>query len=339
MKTTLLNILLLVSLFFLGTNHTHNFSCSQKVEYQRNEGVQANVTKLCAPITMTTAGIHDYIRLVYNNPQYTQEILPNDFSHLIQFLKHGIATKQSRAYLQSTLRLFTNKLKACPYVNACAFNELLEQLPALLQPHFLTTRTYAIDRLQKRINTVLYSQFLEKFDRFKADPNLFFSDLSHIILDELDAANAELTFISPKEMHKAVLTFLEIGLSKLMWSPYDKQATWHTVVSISEHLTQLLENSILANTDDLNDVFVSLTERYCYFLDIAANDLPISFYREVSQQVVSTTLPLLLLEEQEDFIESKAQRLLRSLTHAEARCRSYNHGAIKPTTIRPRGQA
>lgn len=315
------NHIIIACLFYSTTMLAQNFHYINGVEYQSGDDAQEELAKFYEPVVMTSEGINNFFKKMYNHPIYAG-FLPNDFSHLKHFLTHGNSTKQTRTYAQSVMRLFGNKLKACSYVNATAFNELLEQLPSLLEPHFTITRTYAFDELKKRINNVLYAQFFDKFVSFKHDPQHFFEDLSLVILDEFHTQSNDIGVISVEELRKTTLVFLEIGLSKLLWKPEDKVDTWKNVKSIAENLALLFENSILIDPDDLNDLFVSLTERYCYFLDIAATDMPLTFYQAVTHDIMSTNPLLLELTEPEDNIEPKAQRLLGSLARAEALCRS-----------------
>ena len=60
------------------------------------------------PITFNPEGINYFLKNVYNLPNYGTEIFPNDFSHLLQFLKHGVDTRQAPSYAQSVFKLFSN---------------------------------------------------------------------------------------------------------------------------------------------------------------------------------------------------------------------------------------
>lgn len=335
MKTISFFITIAISLTIVNITYTKNFNYIQQFGCQNELPKNVQLDRLSAPITMTSAGINDFLSTVYNNPHYAQTIVPHSFLHLTQLLEHGHTTKLSRSYVQSTMRLFANKIKACPYINAGAFNTLLATLPDLLKPYFATPQTYAIDRLKTRINNILYAQFLEKFTSFKQDPDCFFKDLSQIIAHEIEADNAHHDIISSDEMRKTVLVFLEVGIAKLMWNPKQTKEAWNTVKSLSQHMISLLENEVLSDADDLNDLFVSLIERYCYFIDLSATDLPVDFYTTVLQDIATLSLPLLELAEQEEYIEPKRQKLLRTLAHGQARCTAYHHNRVKPDVIRP----
>lgn len=292
--------------------------------YQRADGTQEKLLKFYTPITTNAAGISYFLRHMYNEPEYAQDFLPNDFSHVHQLLSR----KQTRAYAQSVLRLFSNKLKSSSYINAYAFAGILEQLPTLLEPYFMVSRAQELDHLRSKINTLLYARFLEKFTDFKSNPTLFFNDLSQDIIDALNTNQFDVGDISIEELRKTTLIFLEIALNKLIWSPHDTIDTWKLVRTLSDHILKLGECNVVPDVDDLNDLCISLIQRYCYFLDVTASDLPIEFYAAVKEDLANNMPAFLKIAEQEDIVDSKVNQLQRSLTLCEARARAFKYGII-----------
>lgn len=324
MKTNpLFSLLLSFALILNTTTYEKNFNSTNTEE-----------GNLCAPINMTGAGIDSFIKGIYNNPRYAQDVLPYNFAHLIQLLDHGRKTKQSRSYMQSIMRLFTNKMKACSYIDADAFNEVLIQLPCLLRLHCTPTSEYTFDKCKEKIDSIICTQFLKKFELFKSDPHSFLQNLSSALFYEITAENTDWSRASLEETQKATLVFLEIGLSKLVWNPTSKEVSWHLVKAISENLTLLLEHAAITHTDDLNGLFISLLERYCMFIDLFSTELSKEFYDTVLQDIATIEIPFLELEEQEDFIELKKQRLLRALTHGKVRCYAQNNNIVETALIR-----
>lgn len=131
-----------------------------------------------------------------------------------------------------------------------------------------------------------------------------------------------------QELRKTLLVFLEMNISKLVWSPEDGKDTWESVKTIAHNITRLIEHNVIDDPDDLNDLFITLIERYCFFLDITSADLSLDFYQTVKKDISSQSLLLLELEEQEDYITSKSEILLHSLTKAEAGARAYKQGIL-----------
>lgn len=148
-------------------------------------------------LTMCTLSIHSInansfqdpliisLQKELRTPQYTREILPNDFSHLSELINFGAAGNQPPAYLRSIIKLFSNMLKRSYYVNASAFSQMLETLPKDLTPYFSlpASREYIansalydatfVDRFKATVQSVLYSKFSTEYESFRQDPDLF----------------------------------------------------------------------------------------------------------------------------------------------------------------------
>ena len=268
-------------------------------------------------------------------PEFQKEILPHDFTCFIDLLQYGNKTRQSRAYTYSLVKLFSNILKGSEYVNAYAFSTLLEQLPNTLKDYFIVRKAEnylgnktlydvdMLDRFKEVVNAMLYTKFTSEFEVFKKEPGEFLDNLSGEIMQ---IAEEEMSI---EQLRQSIIRFLEIGLSKLVWSPEDEGKTWKSVKTVSHQLATLVDNNILVDVNDLDDLFWTLVYRYCYFLDITGSDLSIEFYEKVKSDIAGQQLLFLELEEQEDrLVESKASYLTRSLLQAEAKCRAYKKGII-----------
>lgn len=278
-----------------------------------------SIAQLAQPITLTPEGIKKFLRTIYNNQDYGLEFLPNNFSHLTQFLKQGKESHQKRTYVQSVFRLFNNKLKTTSYVNAYAFSNLLEEFPPLLSDYFITIKTSKdILAMQTQVNELLYSRFLSQFKSFKNDPTEFLKTISADIVTSLEQHDVPQLNdpLAIEELRKTTLMFIDTGLSKLIWNPEDQYETWHATKKIAKDLHALFEQHIITDQDDLNDLFRTLIERYCLFLDLTGTHLSKDFFDRVKKDINAQSLTFLTLEEEED-VESKSQRLMRSLTQAQ----------------------
>lgn len=115
-------------------------------------------TQLRSPISFTTAGLQCYLKHVYNHPKYAQDILPNDFSHIMQFLEYGKNSQQNEEYMISVLRLFHQKFFSLEYVNAVQLTKLIEALPNLLAKHRTPKVEIMVTRLiENGINRIIWS--------------------------------------------------------------------------------------------------------------------------------------------------------------------------------------
>jgi len=264
-------------------------------------------------------------------PHYRKEILPNDFSSLSLLVTFGTSTNQPPAYLRSIVKLFSNMLKSSHYVNAAAFSHLLETLPADLAPYFSlpASREYItnsalydatfVDRFKSTVNTVLYSKFSTEYESFRQDPDLFLKKISANIVT---LAQEE---IVQEQLRQGIIRLCEIALSKLIWDPAQQEETWLITKKISEQLATLLEHNILDDTNDLDDLHWTLLNRYCYFIELTATDMPETFYKTIRHDIRSNNLVLFALKEQDYMVEPKLSYMQRTLLEAETA--SYRHRA------------
>lgn len=265
-------------------------------------------------------------------PVYTREILPNDFSHLSHLLNFGITNNQSPLFLRSVIKSFTNMLKRCQYVNATAFSQLLEELPQQLLPYFSlpASRAYIsdsalydaafVDRFKATVNTMLYAQFSNEYESFRQDPAAFLRTVSGNIVT---IAQEELM---QEQLRQSIIRFGELALSKLIWDPASHEKTWFTAKRIAEQLTHLLEYNILDDTSDLEDLHLTLLNRYCYFLEITATEMPPSFFAAIRNDLKSNDIVLFALAEQDSMMEPKLAYMQRTLIEAETSAYRYQAG-------------
>jgi len=281
------------------------------------------------PITFSPEGLNGFIKNVYNLPKYGTEILPNDFSHMLQFLQYGIDADLGVSFAQSVFKLFGNKLKSASYVNAYVFADTLAPLESILKNYFSAPKTRPKQVLKTTINDVLYSSFLSQFDFFKRDPKTFFNNLSGEILTSLghELASTQKE-IQKEQLRQTAIRFFELCASKLVWSPEDATEMWRTVQLISKRLAHLMKHNIISDVDHLDDLFWSITHRFCFFVDLFGSDLPLAFYQNIRQDLIRKKGVLCKLEEQEKLITSKTEHIMKAVTTGEAKARAREVGII-----------
>lgn len=280
--------------------------------------VENTLRELSTPVKPTAQGFTHFLKHTYNHPDYL-DVLAHNFSHLIQFLEHGKQTQQPNAYPQSVFRLFTIASRRCSYINAYAFNALLQELRNLLLGNFHTQRTNDQNLLQQKINQLIYNRFMAECSALKNNtvPHEAASSIAQELTQEIvtSLSNQTIGDISHEELRKTILIFLEVGLAKLIWSPEDQLDTWQSVKNISEALASYMDN-IIIDIEDLDGLFIALIERYCLFLELAGNDLSLAYYEAIKADIANSSLMLFELEEQESYLETKRDRLLRAVEGA-----------------------
>lgn len=287
----------------------------------------------------SSAGLLRSIQRDLQDPKYRQDILSNNFSYLIQLLDHGIKTNQDLEYAKRVISLFSKLLKGTEYVNSYAFADLIEQMPGLLKQYFVGYKLESssqlilandldmLERLQRTVTSIVYTKFAQDFSLCKTNPEQFLNELTQRIVH---ATNQE---VSMEQLRQITIRFLEVGLSKLIWSPREEEKTWEIVKRISHNLASLMEYNIIDDLNDIDELFWTLVHRYRYFLELHSSDMSLTFYQKVKNDMHNQKLLLFDLEEQESFLQTKASCLLNTILTQEAKKRAYDYPSREPHTI------
>ncbi len=284
------------------------------------------------PVTFTQPGIHYFIKQIYNHIDYA-DFLAHNMYHITQFLK-SMPTDSC-----PILRMFGNKFKQTAYINPYAFADLLHEVTPLLKATVSPDKQIS---LKNQISKTMYDQMLYKFDYLKQDPYAYFNELTDNLITLMH--QNPITNAQKLEISKAVVSFLEITLNKLVWHPTAYKNTWTNLLDIADQLNIINEN-ILHSNEDLNSLFITLLERFYLFLDLSYAEIPIDFYLNLRKHITEQP-PLLLtcandtrncngLHIPLDCFQTKLQRFEKIVTLAEAKTRAYNEGIYAQHYIPP----
>jgi len=272
------------------------------------------------------------------DPSYARAILPHDFNLMVDLLTYGKQTDQPREYTRSVFKMFGNLLKGAEYVNPSAMGSLLRQLPELVSHHFSFAEAkkplpdsdlFGCDAacyFKQTINNILYNRFSNEFDLFRREPESFLENLSGQLAD------LSQDHLENEQLRQAIIRFLEIGLGKLIWSPTDGEKTWESAKRMGANLASLLKDRVIDDANDLIDLYWTIVQRYCYFIDIAGTGMPVSSYQQIKADLEQKRPLLLEMEEQEECLESRSSVLTRSLMVGEARRRTLETPPAPPQT-------
>lgn len=311
---------------------------------QENKIISSSITQCTThhflkPITFTQSGLQLFVKQVYNHPEYAN-FLAHNMHHITQFLQQTASAPYN--CIPSVLHMFGNKFKQTTYINSYAYADLLDEIAPLLQAAISHNMQ---DSLKKQISKAMYDQMLYKFDYLKQDPNAYFNELTDAIV-KLTHKNPA-TEVQAIEIRKAIIVFLEITLSKLVWNPTEYKAAWENVLRIAQQLEKI-NATILHNNDDLNALFITILERFYLFLDLSYAEINVEFYSDIQKQVIEQQ-PLLFtlcntplacngLRITSEYFQTKLQRFEQILTLAEAKTRAYQEGIYAQHYIPPRKQ-
>jgi len=271
-----------------------------------------------APLVMTGSGIKTFFSKTFNMTEFSQDIFPNDLSSLTQCLKYVKARPQPLNHARHVLRLFNKIVRRCSYMNSTAMALFLEDVAPVFKSLVQDTANKNFDLWQKSIDKLLSDAFVQRFAQFKTTPSAFLHEISGTIVDSFYDQEQVLGDIPLEEFRGATNNFIEAALGKLVWHPQDGIQTWKLTKTIAGQISQLAEIGVLTD-DAVQDLYDSLTTRYCFFLDLVSIDLPGSFFEQIKQELSSQTIPLIDSGELENCIKTKRQCLMTALFEAEAK--------------------
>jgi hypothetical protein len=304
---------------------------SNKAKTEDNQQAICITEKDCislfSPIIFSNGGLTNFFRNAFNNPSYARDVLPNDFSHLVQCLEYVHSKFGTRSHARHVIRIFTHKVRACHYINAQAFQSMLDEITPVMIRYFDGAEQKTATAVKLSINKILYDTFLTQFDDFKVSPQNFFDALADDITAHIYDTQAVLKDISIADLSHAWARFLDVCISKLIWHPDDGKKTWYLTKSVANNLEQMADRAIF-DSDDLYDLHDALLERYLYFIDIVNTDLSNDFFAALKNDMQMNTITLLDDDNLEPCLESRRERIHAVIYECELRGAARNHGLI-----------
>lgn len=273
----------------------------------------------------------NFMRSQLGSRHYLEEVLPNDFSHIIQFLEYG-HTKQidRQEYGRSILSTFKKLLGGAYYINASSLTSLLNDADRLFKPYVLTYRTEPYIRMmcdvdvyeqfKNTVSDLLYLKFSTEHDFFKNDPDLFINTLSQHILEVMQES------MEIEQFKNSLHLFIESIINKMIWNIDTPDHVWEQVVLLGNQLCNLSEEQIIDENNHLDDLSWALTYRFAYFIDIMAERFPAAFYQKIKEDIMNDHISFLQLPEQDVCLPTKKEYLLMMVCRTEAKRLAYERG-------------
>jgi hypothetical protein len=270
-------------------------------------------------IDFTRDGVSLFLNQTFNNREYGTEFLPYSLSHLTQFLEFAHTNKQSPEFIEGALRLFNQKIKNAPFLTASALERFLERA----SPHFQEQIAVTPFSLWQESKHLLSEAFREKFSFAQQDPLGFFEYVSKNLAHEVQT-----NMITPERVRATCMRFLSCTTDKIIWSPSDQIETWRSFKKIGDSFHELHVKKVIPDELDVNELYWSLIERYCYFLKLAGTRLSLDTCKSIKQDLFGRSIPWLLQKEQESILETKMERLTVAVLETEAKIHAHSQGII-----------
>ncbi|MFA6066799.1 MAG: hypothetical protein WC707_06480 [Candidatus Babeliaceae bacterium] len=278
------------------------------------------------PVKFTQPGVRCFFKHTFNQTSYSEHFLPACFLHCLDFLEFGVQLDQPNGFLESSLDIFHQKLKESQWVNPFALHIMLKEFPRLFEP---ITKNYK-EAQKELIKKIIKHALLTRFTELKQDPSGFIDNLADEIMVTTHGSDGEPTV---QQLQWCIVRFIESGLNKLIWDPRDQLETWENVKTLGSCLDALYDSAIIPDTKMLNQCYWSLIYRYCYFIESTGPALSLETYSAIQQDLTNASLAFLYLEEQEDFITTKVDRLHKALVEGELKARAHASGIITDYVI------
>lgn len=263
------------------------------------------------PINFSKEGITHYFKYTYNHEKYT-EYLPYNFSHMIQFLEFGQTNDQSEAYAKSIIKLFLQKIKGCDFINSYSLITAMPKLADTLTPYIVKKEATFLQELQKSLKARFSNIFSTYFSYFQKNPDAFLEALSEQIAKKTNEVQTQ-QHVDVEQIKKDILRFLETCISKLIWAPKDGYEAWTAINELATETENFLDKKLLSDVDAFDDICWSLIHRFCYFIDVAAEDIPQETFIQIINDIHNEKLVLLQIEEQENVMTSKKDFILKKI--------------------------
>lgn len=271
-----------------------------------------------------------YVKEVYNSRNYPQLISQNG-RHVVEFLELSNELNLDVQSLYTCIRLFHNKIKECELIDDTVMIQILKPLSALIGNYFEPEEELSIfnkNTMSEEIEKILTFKITDHFQDFKERPIEFLKELALEINEytqkEFNKYKKTTTKeISLERLRFMLIRFLENALNKIIWDASFYEGIWESVITIANDLQVLGNYFIIDHMDDLDDLLWSLTQRFCYFLDLYGSSLPLSFYEEIEYDLRNKVVDFLEAEELDDGIKSKKSFLTYALMKAKAKSYAF----------------
>src|SRR6185437_13195179 len=99
-KLVYYSILYFSILFFSHNVNAANKQVQESISVRSTHRAKETVN-IYAPVSFTSEGVNGFLKSIYNHTDYSKEVLPNSFSHFLQFLEYGKKTKQKDHFIKS----------------------------------------------------------------------------------------------------------------------------------------------------------------------------------------------------------------------------------------------
>lgn len=283
------------------------------------------------PITFNADGLSSYFQYIYNHPKYAEHLSYN-LAHMIQFLEYGEQHDQDASFALSVIKLFTQKIKAAPFVDGHSFEFMISHIAKGLQPYMVKKESSFIGEVQSKLKLHMTNIFSKYFSYFQSSPDAFMDALAKQIAQQTNQLQTQ-QHVDIAHVQKDILRFFEVCINKLILPADDIVESWNKVNEIANRFYDTLQLKIFTGETACDDICWSLIHRFCFILKLSHKSIPKDVYNQIMRDIRTKSFKLFYTEEQEKFIQSKKNFLLQELGRYKRLAYPKKHKKDKLQTI------
>lgn len=278
-----------------------------------------------------------YIKDVYNKRDYS-EVLSQDGSHIIEFLKlcNELNLNASSAYVG--IRLFRIKMTSCEIIDDTVVLQLLEELPNQMARYFeKKKKNIATENnvLSRNIEKIILGRLNNQFDGTSASMDelktSLTNEISKYVFDEIKKMKEKKSAKKNKaRLRSEVIRFFETLLARMLWNPKTPETIWPSFLEIANGMQSLAVNNIINHMDDLDSLLWALVLRFNFFLDLSGYGIPLDIYTEIESALNDGSIFFLESQEQDEGVRGKKELLAEALFRAKTKAFAYHKKGILP---------
>jgi hypothetical protein len=287
------------------------------------------IRMLNAPVYADPSHITTFFTQQFQHSAYSRLILPACLDHLAQLLSYAPVAQNPLEYTCTILHIFTQRLRATAWLEPVALLIFLQKTQDLISQ---LTVDGSYSTAQERIADLLYERLYQFVDRYMLPGNSINSYMQDNrdyhrqtpylralqVIDEqsINLAQAITDIVRQclqhdqlQEVRHAWATFLDVALSRLIWSPAMSVDSWRSTCALADQLIISWENYSLPSAARLNDLLWALVTRYGYFCELMYCELSTDLLQSLHAYLRLTEPTWLIIPEQDPLMLTKRDYL------------------------------
>ena len=227
--------------------------------------------------------------------------------------------------LDTGLRRFFNKLKACLLIDDAVLHQVLPELSNVLEPYldYEKNVSIAIGFVQRDVEQLMCECFLKYSHMLSERPNDFITKLSRSVARtsymtlESDENPYARTRHDRDRLRTLVVQLLNLMLDRVAWPPHAFESIWPSFVKIGSYLCDFAQKNVVTHMDDFKDLYTTLVQRFIFYVNLHSSVLPRDFFRVIQNDLSTGVVFFLEYAEHADlkkYLEEELNAtLLRSI--------------------------